>query len=94
MNDQDPNQTQPNAELIKQPKPVAYTTDGQPLYAQPEIIVEQAPIATVALETTKAIDPDHPGQELTPEEVQLRHDQSVADYPCIYPVFAAGIRGN
>lgn len=84
MGDQDPTQQpQPTTEPIEPSKPVAYTANGQPLYAQPEIIVEQAPIATAALKTTKAIDPDHPGQELTPEEVQRRHDQSVADYPCI-----------
>lgn len=34
-------------------------------------------------ETPKAIDPNHPGQKLTDEQVQQRHDQSVTDYPFI-----------
>jgi hypothetical protein len=89
-------------------KPIAYTVDGQPLYAkpQPEVIVEQVPAPTAdfreipssapaapeiqAQETphdreveANSIDPDHPDQILTPEQIREKHDASVRDFPLI-----------
>lgn len=80
-------------------QPVAYTAEGQPLYAapQPEIIVEQTPVAPVTQPQEapqnessiehegkeNAIDPEHPERMLSEDEMEKRCADSRQKYPFI-----------
>lgn len=81
-------------------KPVAYTVDGQPLYARPQDseptptaeIRENAPTEQEQTRTEtprnieieqNSIDPDHPEQILSKEQIAQKHDESVAKYSLI-----------
>ena len=59
------------------PKPVAYDSEGRPLYAAPPQpqVVEAAP---QVVHLSRAVDPVK--QEVTPE-IKARHDESVSSYP-------------
>lgn len=56
-------------------QPVAYDTNGNPLYAAPPSGDAAAP---QIVHLSRAISPE--AQEITPE-IQLKHDRSVAEYP-------------
>ena len=58
------------------PQPVAYDTNGNPLYAAPPQGAVAATPQIVHL--SRAVSPEE--QEITPE-IQLKHDRSVAEYP-------------
>lgn len=58
-------------------KPVAYGTNGEPLYAHPIDTVQKGP---QFVHMTRSVNPAKP--ELTPE-MQQRHDESVAAFPDI-----------
>lgn len=60
------------------PKPVAYDTDGNPLYAAPPQMQASAQPATQFVHVSRAIDPIE--QEVSPE-VQEKHDRSVQEHP-------------
>lgn len=68
---QDPGQ--PNTPT-EEPKPVAYDSEGRPLYAAPpKIVVESQPV-----HISRAVEPPKP--EIS-EEVKRRHDESVKAFP-------------
>ncbi|HEX7483874.1 MAG TPA: PH domain-containing protein [Candidatus Saccharimonadales bacterium] len=58
------------------PQPVAYDTNGNPLYAAPP--QTDAAAAPQVVHLSRAISPE--AQEITPE-MQLKHDRSTAEYP-------------
>lgn len=60
-------------------KPVAYTPEGQPLYARPTDVSGAAPTPQVVY-LSRAISPHQ--QEISPE-VQQRHDESIHKYPAL-----------
>ncbi len=77
--DPNPQQQQPPQDKSAQPQPVAYDTNGNPLYAAPPSQVnndsQQGP---QIVHLSRAIAPEE--QELSPE-VKKRHDKSLRDYP-------------
>lgn len=56
------------------PQPVAYDSEGRPLYAAPPVVVE----SPQTVHFSRAVSPEKP--EISPE-VQKRHDESVQAYP-------------
>lgn len=60
--------------------PVAYDSNGQPLYAHPPSVTEGVDAANQVVHFTRAIDPVHPPIS---EETKKRHDESVAKYPTL-----------
>ena len=56
------------------PQPVAYDTNGNPLYAAPP----QTTATPQFVHLSRAVNPEE--QEITPE-IQLKHDRSIAEYP-------------
>lgn len=69
---------QPDKE-IDYDKPVAYTPDGQPLYARPQAgLPHQEGAAPQVVYLSRAISPHQ--QQISPES-QQRHDESVRKYP-------------
>lgn len=69
-----PPQNQPNN---TPPQPVAYDTNGNPLYAAPPQMSGQAP---QVVHLSRAVDPVQ--QQISPE-VQARHEQSVQQHPTL-----------
>lgn len=59
----------------EQPKPVAYDSEGRPLYAAPP---QPQPAAPQFVHFSRAVNPVEP--EITPE-IKAKHEQSVRDYP-------------
>lgn len=71
---------QPEQEIDYE-KPVAYTPEGQPLYARPSataVPVATGPGAPQVVYLSRAISPHQ--QEISPE-IQQRHDESARKYP-------------
>jgi uncharacterized membrane protein YdbT with pleckstrin-like domain len=60
------------------PKPVAYDTNGNPLYAAPPSGTETAAQPPQYVHLSRAVSPE--SQEITPE-IQLKHDRSMSTYP-------------
>lgn len=60
------------------PKPVAYDSEGRPLYAAPPTGAQLPDSAPQVVHLSRAVDPVKP--EVTPE-VKARHDKSVSSYP-------------
>ncbi|HET8884049.1 MAG TPA: PH domain-containing protein [Candidatus Saccharimonadales bacterium] len=69
-----PQQQPPN----NTPQPVAYDTNGNPLYAAPPPQQPYVAPSPQVVHLSRAVDPVH--QELTPE-VKKRHEQSLRDHP-------------
>ena len=73
----------PNDQANTAPKPVAYDSEGRPLYAAPPAF-SQAPqgqmVTPQVVHLTRAVEPVKP--EVTPE-VKARHDESVAMHPSL-----------
>lgn len=59
------------------PKPVAYDSEGRPLYAAPPVAAPSTPQPQV-VHLSRAVEPIRP--EVTPE-VKARHDESQAQFP-------------
>jgi len=59
-------------------QPVAYDTNGNPLYAAPPQGQAEASAAPQIVHLSRAISPEQ--QEITPE-IQLKHDRSLVEYP-------------
>lgn len=59
-------------------RPVAYTPDGEPLYAHPQTNTAPAPAETQIIHMTRSMEPVK--QEIPPE-MKEKHDQSVERYP-------------
>ncbi len=78
----DPKQTpssNPSPEQANAPQPVAYDSEGRPLYAAPPVQqVPQTPPAPQVVHLSRAVDPAE--LNISPE-VKKRHDQSMKDFP-------------
>lgn len=61
------------------PKPVAYDSEGRPLYAAPPVATPAAPQPQV-VHLSRAVEPVKP--EVTPE-IKARHDESIAQFPSL-----------
>jgi hypothetical protein len=76
----DPSSTDPAATA---PKPVAYDSEGRPLYAAPPTFTaeqQQVQATPQVVHLSRAVTPVKP--EVTPE-VKARHDDSIAAYPSL-----------
>lgn len=60
------------------PQPVAYDTNGNPLYAAPPSAADAAAQQPQYVHLSRAVSPE--SQEITPE-IQLKHDRSTSTYP-------------
>lgn len=67
----------PSSQANTPPKPVAYDSEGRPLYAAPPVMNEQ-PAQTVHFAR-----PVEPAKLEVPPEVKKRHDESVAAFPSL-----------
>jgi uncharacterized membrane protein YdbT with pleckstrin-like domain len=77
MADQVPTPVPPQNQPSNAPvQPVAYDTNGNPLYAAPP--QGAGTVAPQVVHLSRAVSPE--AQEITPE-MQLKHDRSIAEYP-------------
>lgn len=68
----------PNDQAEAAPKPVAYDSEGRPLYAAPPSFASQQPVQVVQM--VRPVEPAKP--EVSPE-IQARHEESVAEFPSL-----------
>lgn len=72
-------ESSPNDHANATPKPVAYDSEGRPLYAAPPVATPAAPQPQV-VHLSRAVEPVKP--EVTPE-IKARHDESIAQFPSL-----------
>jgi len=67
--------------VVPTPQPVAYTANGQPLYAQPEVIIEEVPENVVNPTATAQPTANQPDPNETPLEREGQRDAIDPDNP-------------
>jgi len=74
-----PESSEPDKQ-VDTPQPVAYDTEGRPLYAEPLPPTYRAQPGPQFVHLSRAVSPDHPPIS---DEVKAKHDQSVRAYPSL-----------
>jgi len=68
----------PNDQANAAPKPVAYDSEGRPLYAAPPVAPQSTQATPQVVHLSRAVEPVKP--EVTPE-IKARHDKSMEQFP-------------